>query len=1133
MNLLRKILIALVIFDLALGANFKHYAFAGPGAHNQISVANSESSGSAGLPYERVLKELDSAQPGQLPKNTTDAFHLLDQSLEVFDGRFAGKYNLDRLDISLPQIAITDFDAEVRVSINPKTKVLEFNYINKAGKTLAKHSFNKIEVVSYAIDKEVLVLLDRSGKALSLDMGYVREYVFKSPLPVVELLKTNLVERFGEHLAVGFINRKLEPFDSTVDPDGHTIVPLDVPLTAGDLAIWSITDKGRSMVAGFNRSVIKTQLYTAEAMLAMMAFQFDPTPEKEGVMEGVKLLSLPQSNGSENNMGNAYQEILAGLPARAVNRLLTRAMANKANINNPRDQFYLDEWRNQFTQMLEKSKNEQQAAVQAQLPKWREAVKTPADLFHKVITSRATKTMATIILASTTVYAVDSLQYAGQGVIWATHLINEVYNLYIPDVIKDSSYRVTLLKSSLALSAFVPLVLAAGHLYAKVKGVTWSAQKSLATMSMRIYGALMLPFWHYLAQIVRQPNFIRSLQLGINPLTKISKDSVLGQKLGVDESVIPAFNNPFLNQEKMAQKLESNVKIQNAIYSQKSRTRALAWALALQTVSEEFKVDPVSISTLIDSNGIKLSDQQIEKLTESPEFKRAWMENANELYVQFSRMKKNEIIEDFNKIDPQELAQYYAIAKETTRLLKQRSNLSRVFGRLVIHWRNFSENTIVGLANFGINEHRFLKSAEPSDFVTSQFWKQFISDYLLSIGQVGVIGDRANLNDPQALAADEKSLLWTTPGHRFDMIDQVRIYMINVPARLALVYQNLKEVSENSYDPVENKSMLGTEKSESFWAGMKEWTKSAGNIVQAGYGFIWNRSLLRTVKSLQANLIMAAIGRIVFGGQSLLPALGAFTYGFVWAQWQFGWLWEPVNRGNQMYQERLDQQKEKFLSAKAKLAKALRLDNLPLIAEASDELAAFYDDSFGKRDVLDRITGEGLRILRDVDSEEMAEMQQNMKLNKEALKNLQQALLSGDPQELEKTRLKIVETYQVNQSLNTNDLVQIGKMDAVALLEFALKTPPFVTQPNAMVEWTTTMAGALITTYWGTTMSVLTFRPDISWTEKIAEAGVLSALLYAGTYYGQKALNWSSQKIQVWTAKPANNSVGQKCEALF
>jgi hypothetical protein len=249
---------------------------------------------------------------------------------------------------------------------------------------------------------------------------------------------------------------------------------------------------------------------------------------------------------------------------------------------------------------------------------------------------------------------------------------------------------------------------------------------------------------------------------------------------------------------------------------------------------------------------------------------------------------------------------------------------------------------------------------------------------------------------------------------------------------------------------------------------------------------------------------MSLAARVVFGGQELSAAIPAFIYGLVWAQWQFGWLWEPINRGNQMYGDHIEERKAALAASKELISKGLRLHDERLTLKGTRALADLYTNSEQGpvREILQTATALESSLAR-LKVEELAAFRTELARSTELQSNLRRALRSGDESLIREARAAM-DTYVT--SLKGQNPVAETQAAGLRLLEHSLATPPYATRPLPGLEWGTTMVGAFVTTLWATSMSVMTFRTDISWTEKILEAGMWSAALYAGAYYGQKGV---------------------------
>jgi hypothetical protein len=1080
-----------------------------------------------------IIKKLEESGENENPPKSRDEWHLTNQYVSVFGKTGPENFDLSSLNFNIPALIAANFDRDVQPAVDAETKSISLE-LRRDGKLVAKHVIEGFRPIGMARDKELLTFLDASGKLYALDMAYAFNEAFKTPLPVVELVDTKLPPVILDTpLNLRFLSRGVKPVE--LPPAGLEIIqPIDseIPLTAGDLVI---VNSSNQLLGRFDRSVIYTQLYTAEAVLAMLSFTEAPGWDADKQMNTVlpfqedKKVRESTVKTSEE-MSPAVRETLMAIPSSAVTTLVARAHLNKDGKNRERDKFALEEWQSSFEELKNRATSQLtdenhsladhkraelfrgmtnedlRTSVQDLTKDKIDEMTIKRSLLYRFMSSSAMRSIAQVTKYGSVGFAMDRLALGGQGFTWAVHMANEMYRYVRPEPLTNAAYTVLLIKSSLALGSFIGLVYGLGKLKVKYAKTSWSAIKGAAANSFRIFASLQLPFIHGVAKLARQPNFILAMRQGLSPL-----------KHGL--------TNPLSFGESRKSTIEKQREAISAAVEQTHRVRSLAWTLALLAASEKSGVDPATISAAMENESLETKALQSLESVMNPNFGKKWAQAAEELYFRLAEIKETGGV-DVADIDPKDLATYYRMASEVVTKIQSRGRLAQIASSMKLKWQQFRPSMRAGISNFGLEEYKFLKSAEPGDFVTRQFWKQFVVDYLLCIVQMGLYGARARLSDPQALAASSRAItLWTNPGHLADMVDQVRVYGLNVPARMALVYQRSKPIMEGAYDPIENLTLQArrseegkllnrgqvVEKSDGFYYGLGQWVKGAVNIRKADYGNIWRKTLIRQIKTIQVSFLMIMFSRLVMAHQSPYDSLMAFIYTMIWSNWQYGWLWDPITRGNQIYGERLEEAQGKFAAAKTNLGRALRLDDEEGMLDATKSLLQLY------REAKTEFPPEVEKLLREENfSKTLSDLTENssfaseFKMNLEVVANLRLAISSGDIAKLEEARNELLALYEKSDKENA-ELGEVSailrRLNAVSLLAYSLKHPPFETSPHPLVEWSSTIFGAVVTTYWGASMSVLTFRENVSWGEKIAEAGLASGILYAGTYYGQKLLN--------------------------
>jgi hypothetical protein len=1129
------------VLSFAISSQFVLSSFLVNGYGLPVSAAEAAPPSADAQGLENVAKFIDQANFDKAPEGRRNTFHLADQTSTITPkGKPSRDFNLSQLDLSIPSVTVTEFERDVKVTTDADgSLVLEYN----SKKVKATHKIPSVKPVAFARDKEMMIVVDQSGMLLAIDIGYARIKAFTSPIPVIPLKQSNLTPEEMKSVKATFISRGVKPMDRSTNP-AH-IFPVDKQggtpheiISAGDLALYTETSgKQRLQIGQFDRDVIRTQLFTAQANLALMAFSISP-PDDAGKVIDATAKMMEQSQKAEDaavdrsGLSESEREALSSV---SMDRLMARAKANQAL--QERDKFSRQEWHDYQALLIERAKTVdgkgqaerdlRDAAAKGELGSdWQEMAKRaqkssadewadPRPTWYRMLSSKSVRMMAIISAGGAAAAGIAA------NTAWGVQAFNYAYENYWPEVLKDSVYRVTLLKSSLALLSFVPLTYLIGMAAAAKSG--FAPVKALAAQTIRVYAWISLPFWHRLSGLTRQPNLLRAMAQGFSPLKKVKADSALGQRLVLEKDIRPGISNPLKPTSERAAEETRNAKVLSAMAQQKARVNALAWLLALQAASAEAGVDPATLATLTGADGENYSKEQIEKIANDPKFKENWAKLATELEMELGKIARNEYIEDLNKIEPSEMERLFKIAQAKAKEIRERDRTGRVLAGLKQKWVQFGPRLAKGFATFGKAENDFLNNVVPNDFVVSQFWKQFVVDYWLSVVQIGVIGDRSDMKHPDHLAAKEGAFLWTTPGHRFDMVDQIRIYVLSVPASFAMTYQDPSQVRETGYDPIENISMEGRQVRESFRKGIKTWIKVAFDPTQADqYGKIAMRGLVRSIKTMQYGLVMSLVARVVAAGQGIGPALGAFVYGMIWSKWAYGFPWDPINLGNQRYENKFAERKAQLTAANAKVAQGLRLDDAELLRAGYDELARLYVDLERTSDEA-KVFAEVENALKTLTTADLQALRSTAAPHLEAVTELRRAIQDGNPRRLATARAQLESLYK--ESGVANDAAARAQLSSVSLLEYTLKNPPFETQANGMLTWTTTIIGAFTTTYMATALAVFTMMPNVPWVQKITEAAIWSSGLYASYFYGTKGI------AKVFRARAEKKATAEKAAA--
>ena len=1154
---------------------------------------------------EEVAKFIEEADFDKAPTKKVDTFHITSQKVTITDKK-TGKqwvFNPATVDISRPEINPADFDREVKTSIDSNGALL-FSYENK--RYIATHEMTTILPVSLARDKDMLIFISQNAALGGMDMGYTRAMIFKSPLFAVSNLKdTKLYREELETVKIAFISPGINPMKRSTDPRHIFALPrpksdAQDQLWDGDIALYTESKNERTQIGEYDYDVVRTQLMTAFGGLALLAFQVSPPDNAAEVVDPVmKLVDRLDATAERANelseMPLSEREAMMSL---SVETLLARAKAYGEK--HERGTRTREEWFELAPQLLARAKavdgktteekELREAADRGELgPHWQTMAKLQQQtsakqwgdmrpLWQRMLTSKAMRNLA-MISAGTAAIAGIAAHTA-----WGVQIYNKAYENFWPEVLKDVVYRETLLKSSLALIAFIPLAYIIGMVAATRN--QWAPRKALAFQSIRLYARMALPFWHRITGLIQQPNLLRSMARGFGPMHKVEADSAVGRRLGLQEDVRPALGAVAGSREEKDRINSERAKIITEMSRQKARVRTLAWSLALQTAARQMGLDPVTLATLTTEEGAPFSGD-LEKALKDPKFQKLWARTASELEREFEKIAKNQYMEEMSLIPINELNDYVKIAMEKGREIATRNLRGAAVAALKRRWYEGKRAFNRGFATFGKSEYDFMMNSTPNDFVVSSFWKQFVTDYFLAVVQVAVIGDRANLDKPHDLAADVNGSVWTgwtNRAHGFDMVDQVAAYNLLAPAQQMMTYQDWSRIRETAYDPIEQISMVGHEKADGFFSGFKTWFAEALDPVRVDeYGIRGIRFIEGKIRTVQFSFIVTyLLGRVIVAGQDAGRAFAAFIFWQAWNKWGYGYPWDLINLGNKRYEEKIEARRNELVGARSKIAVGLRTNDMEKIKEGMTALEAMSSedefvygqnhakysaalsrlkDSLAKgdkgvvRQALDEIEtiskdsskalteqemfAEFKKAVDQLSTGTLQSLQSDAMPYTNAIQKLRQALNQGDPAGIGRARAQLEKIYVSNGLAESAEAR--AQLTATSLLEHSLLNPPFATQPSKGVVWTSTGIGAFITTYLGTAMAVFTFDPTVNWTLQLVETISLSATLYASYLYGTR---WAAQYFRskkekkeareqaARTANHESNGSAVRCQAF-
>ncbi len=1060
------------------------------------------------------FEKLTESGPDTPPPASKDRFQITRQ--KITDYKTGATYSLAQKDTRMPSLIVTD-PSEIHVGTDNVTGDLLFDIIRN-GRLVFEHRIQGTNVRTWTRDAEILVFLDYSGQYHAIDMGFARTQLGRNWIPVAPLVRSGIdFQALKGEVSLSQILKSQKPFvyhsqyEDGVHPQDSNAMDQE-NLRAGNYVL-TVQENGQDLkLEELDRGVVRSDVFATEFVLSGLATRLDPDVNKANkqlykkIAEDQAVLSQVANAYSEASIevSSVLAEAIGTLNSDGLKALGARALGNLKRIHEPRDQFSYEEWKSHYLYMnaevQDKAKEEKKAQKKRFKALW--------DGVRRTLTPKALKNIALITAGTTASYFMLDAFHEGYGPAWAVYATNNFLDHHVPAVLKDTSYRVTLLAGSLIIGSLLPLVYVAGAIGGMALKKKWSASRMVALAAFRFTAEISLLFIHRIAQVFRQQSAIKAMQLGLNPFVKVAADSPEGQALGLKRSIRPGLNNPLWSKKKHGVQSAVKAEALRLLALKESRVQRLKWMLAVTVVSHEMGIDVATLTVLAKTQGIAMTKEAVERFILAPEFDQHCRQVAFEIGSDLPAITGPEFQMDIQEIPQEELGKLYRSAKAIAEKIEKRGAVLQRLKDVQRIVTTTLASTNRNLANYGLEEDAFLRNGGPDDYTADQSMKQFVLDYPLAIVQIGLFGPRADLDRPKLLAADPNGFLLQNRQHGAELVDQVRIYGLGVPAGMGLVYQRAEEVVEMAYAPMENKALVGTVKTEGVGRGMWAWLRGATDIRKADYGKIWMKKLVRGMKTIQSGFILSMFSRIVVAGQPYNDAFGAFVYSIFMGNWLYGWMWDPNTYGNQTYQDHLGERRQLLENAKANLGLGIRMDDPMEMRQGLTDMKGLYGK--GKKQIPADLS---MNIDRALEEFEKLSEEERLNLSTRAYQSardvaaLRYAVSSGQEDRIVSARINLMDAYQESGA----DLGVLMKLTSVQLLEHSMKNPPFASKHNGAVEWITTLFFAFATTYLGTIMSVDLFRTDIEWWPKIRDGILIGGALYTGTYYLPEGLDLASK----------------------
>lgn len=1132
------------------------------------------------LKLNLAMGALESGQALPNSPDKYDVFHLTPQRLEIANN---GSVNIAEINTDAVAIPFSNLRIEYSVSKRELSFIATRgeNDLGEHGTVVARHVISNLDIAGFIHDNEMLSLIDHRGNLSLIDMGYVATELGRNPIPIfknVWISPTDLQLK-NKQVTVKYINRGSPPPPTSIFSDPSIVIPRnghgDPQFKAGDLLVTYNHDGQDKYVGIFSREISHAQIIRGSYLLEIQAALADPEYSK--VEQLRKLFSefdayteLNEQALQSDRLNLEVRSALMSITPRQIKTLNQRRIDHEGYQQKPVDHFSLSEWTKSFSELRDRAsaeissadeqerlRLESQFSNQNLWKNWSQLVPSaertnpiPIKKHKKMNLKYVSRLLQGVGLT----YILYPLIHDAVAVQNQIQILNVFYESAYPAVLKDATYRIPLLLSMASLVGLWPLGVGISMAFEKAlrtfdkalqnnktkfAGYIRDLKKNWADLTvwqrinsfgMRVYAGFIYPAWVWIPKyILRQPSLISALQNELNPLTKISPGSEIGQLLDLKNSERLGINNPFVGQEKLKKKTEIKQKIQSIMLLQKKRTESLSWLLGSMIASEESGVD---LATLLMTEHHDVTPEHLHKLLSDPQLQKNWYVAADLIYQQLWKLKTVGLNQDLTELDEKQIARAYEVSKQVAQKMNSSSSFAKSLRALNLKFKRAAASSTAFLLNLGVEDANFLRTIYTNKYVSSQVQKEFVPDHLMVVGIYGLVGERADLSHPEHLTASSHDFMWTTPPHLFDVAINTYAHFFVAGARMALVHQNYKANEAHEYQPIENFKYSSDDRQEGLASGLKNWFWDTLRPWKSDVGGIMIRRLYKSFTTIQANILQNLLFRMALGGQSFDHASKGWGMWFAQGQWRYGWPWDFIQAGNKLEEERIDQGIETDKALRLELSLALREAD-PSLSEQKlriayekifDAYQKNYPQALTKLEKLLSTKNQSLIIQRH--QELMALKKQANEIHAKSqnyyglLSKLAIAMTKNNPEELQRIESLLTHVLSTDLSTNTEEQEELRreilKLNAEGLLEFSLTNPPHYTKAHPWVSWLAAWTGAISTTVMAISLSVDSFTPELLNWSYIGKWFLISAGLYTSAYLllGKKPWEFYFKKIE-------------------
>ncbi len=1067
--------------------------------------------------WKEMGDQIESGTAFQRPGDF-DRYRLTQQRVEIYDeqGHVLGQKEMHEYQV----MSESPYYTSLHVDYSPLTQELILiatvgeNEQGKNGRIVAKQMIGGLDLVRSYRDKDMIALVDRSGAVHVIDMSYVAQQIFRSPIPVFTNAFVPSVKKQLERQQVqgGFQTPGSKPYDlkylSTDTPLERNALGQEV-YQAGSLALMVQSQMDPELFIISRQRLHDHIAVESDILLVQIGLLYPNNENLEYALQRISKIEDEQKKLEINLFDNGKNPLVRSV-LQNFNKISTGFL--KENISRHRSYE-----KREFHKMTAEEHSElyQEAIlaagdtvplkkvasnwmeyiskVNAKDPILKEQPSTGARLIErlkKIPSSLRWAAATTGAVAYLTFPAFQQAYLANKEILFVNWVLDHLY----PEVLKNKIYGIPTMKSVLYLTALWPMSILLSKLAGKsIQLLATKYQNSNSSFAMkvrdlakhwvdvtpwqrinnlgaRIWSYFIYTPWRLTIELgLRQHSLLTGKREGLAVFQSYTPDSALGKKLGLEQKEYVGLNNPFLVGDPLKKKRNFKEVIQSALVDQKRRKEALAMHLAFLILSERSKVDPATLyfASEHSSNGV-IDFTTMRRVSSNPSMYREWVVLRDGLISEMS--KQQDFALNSDSVDPILVQEYYTKGKALLQQLLGQESLQQELDFLKTEFNHASDEAVRELIFFGKENSDFLKQVFLNKSVSEQVEKQFKMNYGPSVWLYALQGKRADTRYPEELSATPGNFMETNSKHGVEIVMSLLSNFFISGSNLAIVLQSIQPQEEKNYIPVQDHRLLFNERVQPFFSGVRSWVSDVANPLVADLGGFEMRQLHRRITTFWASLYLTVLARCTIMDYGVMDSLLAWSFYMIAGNVMFGHLWTPVQKGNRLEEERFEKNRVDLKRLVLNLDRGIKdPDNLAakeFLKEISTEVIQMYQNN--RPDFLNYLNQK-----LPLKSQEKIQVEFS---DQEAryyglVAGLIHALKENDETKIKQFQQGLRWVIAKDESI---DITELERLNAEGLLQLTLSDPPIYTQKNGLVSWGTTfLIGVLGSTILSIPFSVI------------------------------------------------------------